>query len=325
MEAKNTTKSRFRIHARQFFLTWPKCTLSKEEALAIMLEIIPVEQYVITRELHKDGTPHLHAYIKCSKVVDIRNPHRLDLKEFHGHYQTCRNTSAVIKYCTKEENYITNIPTFQPIAAAIRVIQAENFDNGLEIVKTSPELAKDYLKDTLKYETSISRLYAIKTYQNLKYRFKTMQSILKWKKHKHALLFMGPTGLGKTEYAKSLFDNPLFIRDINGLKELRRDHDGIIFDDMFFADWPREKQIHLLDLTNDSQINVKYSTVTIPRLMPRVFTCNRPIFTADSAIQRRIRLIKIIEDIRLLEQDPELTFSDSSNSLNPSFEDLCLQ
>ena len=315
---------KWRLHAKQFFLTWPTCELTKEKVIEILQEKLPIEQYIIAKEFHKNGTPHIHAYIKCTKVVDIRNPKKLDLEQFHGNYQTCRSSNAVIKYCQKEEDYITNIPNFQPIAAAIRVIKADNFDEKMDIVINSPDLARDYLRDTAKYEKSLARLHQSPVYQNLTYRFKTMASVIKWKRTKHALWLKGPTGLGKTEFAKSQFKNPLLVSHIDKLKDFSpKIHDGIIFDDMCFTHWPREAQIHILDLNNDRDINVKYGMVTIPMRTPRIFTSNVPIFIADPAIQRRLRLIKIVEDLRLLEEDLEKTLSDaSSNSLNPSLEDL---
>lgn len=71
---------------------------------------------------------------------------------------------------------------------------------------------------------------------------------------------------------------------------------------MNFSHWPREACIHLLDTDEDSDINVKCSMVTIPRLTPRVITTNHepPMILAayDKAIQRRIQTHEITEDLR---------------------------
>ena len=56
-------RPRFRICSRSWFLTYPKCSLGKEEALALLKAKRPAKGIVVARELHEDGTPHLHAYV----------------------------------------------------------------------------------------------------------------------------------------------------------------------------------------------------------------------------------------------------------------------
>lgn len=115
-----------------------------------------------------------------------------------------------------------------------------------------------------------------------------------------SIVLCGPTDIGKTQYAKAHFKNALVVRHIDGLKGFSEDlNDGIIFDDMDFNHWPRTSQIHLLDMEEDSQINVKHGMVTIPAFTKRIFTCNYFPFTAeDPAIERRIKLI-ILPDEKL--------------------------
>ncbi|PVV02091.1 hypothetical protein BB560_003465, partial [Smittium megazygosporum] len=74
---------------------------------------------------------------------------------------------------------------------------------------------------------------------------------------------------GKTSFAKLLFKNPIVVRLLEDLKKLSLLHDGIIFDDMNFADADREDQIHLLDVEEDSSFDVKYASATIPKHLPR--------------------------------------------------------
>jgi hypothetical protein len=316
----------FRLQAKQLFLTWPKCTLSKDEALAILQSKLQLDQYIIASELHKDGTQHLHAYIKGSDKYQITNPNKLDLGPFHGNYQTCRSPAAVKAYCKEEEDYITNIPNFQPIAPAIRVLQAENYEDAMHVIKNS-SLARDYIRDSAKYEESIARLHPTPTLIQLRYRFKTMQKVVRWKRTKYALWLRGPSGLGKTEFAKSLFSNPLFVTHRDKLKLLNKTHDGIIFDDMSFMHWPRESQIHIIDVQNNRDIDVKHGMVTIPAGMPRIFTSNTVIFMYDPAIQRRLKLVKIIEDVRLLDEDPDpdndISDVSSTHSDTPLEIDFC--
>ncbi|XP_039143985.1 uncharacterized protein LOC120281140 [Dioscorea cayenensis subsp. rotundata] len=60
-----------RCSAKNFFLTYPQCSLSKEEALSQLLAIpLPSNKKFIrvARELHEDGQPHLHTARSFSDV-----------------------------------------------------------------------------------------------------------------------------------------------------------------------------------------------------------------------------------------------------------------
>lgn len=125
-----------------------------------------------------------------------------------------------------------------------------------------------------------------------------------------ALILLGRSGTGKTELAKALFDRPLLVRDINQLKGLDSQHDGIIFDDMVL-DYRREAIIHLMDLENRSGVNVKFGTEEIEAEMPRVFTSNRDINDflglpeweqIPEELSRRITVVVVDDDMRMLKK-----------------------
>lgn len=72
----------------------------------------------------------------------------------------------------------------------------------------------------------------------------------------------------------------------------------IIFDDMCFTHWPRESVIHLLDIEEETQINVKHGMVVIPAGTIRIITTNlerENLFPPDAAgsIDRRILFVRI--------------------------------
>lgn len=96
----------FSIRSKSWFLTYPKCTLTKEEVHGLLLCKQKMTGGVIAQELHEDGTPHIHIYLSLSKRYDCQNPHYWDLMEFHGNYQHARNVNDVVKYIKKDENYL---------------------------------------------------------------------------------------------------------------------------------------------------------------------------------------------------------------------------
>lgn len=91
-------------------LTWPQCSLSKEDVLLQLEQICAVKEYVIASEKHLDGSPHVHAFVKFSKKVTL-SPTKFDIFGHHGNYQVAKSWNAAAKYCKKDGDYIANIDT----------------------------------------------------------------------------------------------------------------------------------------------------------------------------------------------------------------------
>lgn len=113
----------------------------------------------------------------------------------------------------------------------------------------------------------------------------------------------GDSNTGKTSFVKAHFANPLFCSHIDNLKKFDVGiHDAIIFDDMSFSHYPIESVIHLVDRDEDRTIHIRYSTVTIPANVTKVFTHNsREIFfkpdanpTQIAAVLRRVDFVHVI-------------------------------
>lgn len=106
METKATSAKSV---VKGWFLTYPKCPLTKEEALTILQTNFyqKIVEYVICEEKHKDGSPHLHAFIKFDRKVKFSK--KFDLLDYHGEYQAAKSWRSVVKYCQKDGNFISNI------------------------------------------------------------------------------------------------------------------------------------------------------------------------------------------------------------------------
>ena len=108
-------KSTFTLRAKTLFLTYPCCPLEKEEALSQLRDKVPeVEEYIVAQEEHQSGDLHLHVYLKMKGRTSVTAPEYLDLmgpenKRYHGNYRSCRSPKSVQRYCTKENNYISNM------------------------------------------------------------------------------------------------------------------------------------------------------------------------------------------------------------------------
>ncbi|QCB65753.1 replication-associated protein [Tomato chlorotic leaf curl virus] len=105
----------FRLAAKNIFLTYPKCDITKDEALQ-MLQTLPWSvvkpTYIrVAREDHADGNPHLHCLVQLSGKSNIKDARFFDLTHprrsttFHPNIQAAKDTNAVKNYITKEGDY----------------------------------------------------------------------------------------------------------------------------------------------------------------------------------------------------------------------------
>jgi len=103
---------RFRLQAKHLFLTYPRYEPSTlEEVRDILTERLSaycVQRYIVAKELHKDGTKHVHVYLQLERRCSIPTPTFLDINEHHGNYQSCRSPCKVKAYCTKNTEWISD-------------------------------------------------------------------------------------------------------------------------------------------------------------------------------------------------------------------------
>nr|AIP88402.1 replication associated protein [South African cassava mosaic virus] len=106
---------RFGIKAKNYFLTYPKCNLSKEAALDQLRQLqTPTNKLFIKicRELHENGEPHLHALIQFEGKYNCTNQRFFDLispsrsAHFHPNIQGAKSSSDVKSYLDKDGDTI---------------------------------------------------------------------------------------------------------------------------------------------------------------------------------------------------------------------------
>ncbi|CAI26267.1 replication-associated protein [Tomato leaf curl Madagascar virus-Menabe [Madagascar:Morondova:2001]] len=106
---------RFKICAKNYFLTYPKCSLTKEETLSQIQSLqTPVNKLFIKicRELHENGEPHLHVLIQFEGKYQCTNQRFFDLvsptrsAHFHPNIQGAKSSSDVKSYIDKDGDTI---------------------------------------------------------------------------------------------------------------------------------------------------------------------------------------------------------------------------
>jgi hypothetical protein len=101
--------ARFRLEGKSLYLTYPKCDVPKETVMANIKLLPDLAQAIVAHEKHADGSSHLHCYIFFNKQIRKYGFKWLDelANGHHGNYQTCRSKLAVIRYVTKDGDYIS--------------------------------------------------------------------------------------------------------------------------------------------------------------------------------------------------------------------------
>jgi len=146
-------RSKFRLQAKGWFLTYPKCSLTKEEALEALKGKRPgLKQILVSRELHEDGSPHLHVYLYFSEKFNCTNERFFDLGSFHPNVQVAKSLRAVQAYIKKDGDFIQEGMDYAAELSAIqdhRAVLGKRFIDGedpVQIIKDSPALFFDLAK-----------------------------------------------------------------------------------------------------------------------------------------------------------------------------------
>lgn len=104
--------STFRFNSRNVFLTYPQCPAEKLDLLAWLQTTFPIKDWIITKEAHEDGSPHLHVVLQFNRKVNKRNADCFDYpvedRTYHPNIQTPRKINDCIEYCKKDGDYLAS-------------------------------------------------------------------------------------------------------------------------------------------------------------------------------------------------------------------------
>jgi len=105
------TSTSFRLQGKRIFITFPQCSVSKEEALKRIVENNSTStcKVVVSEERHQDGNQHLHIFLERPKPFNVRAASSFDfIGGKRGNYQKVRCFKACIRYITKEGNFVSH-------------------------------------------------------------------------------------------------------------------------------------------------------------------------------------------------------------------------
>jgi len=89
------------IHAKSFFLTYPRCAVPAETFRVWVESTFKPNYLVIGSELHEDGTPHIHICFTLDEALRTRDPRCFDFQGHHPNIVRPRNIPKCITYVKK--------------------------------------------------------------------------------------------------------------------------------------------------------------------------------------------------------------------------------
>lgn len=283
----------FRIQAKKIFVTYAQCTLTREAVYEFINEKHPVQKAIVCIEAHADGTPHLHAAVWFKRKVQITNPRIFDIEGFHPSIESTRNWSASVTYVKKDGNFLEWLNDdegeYESIYDLAETMTSKEFFDYCLMKKVPYAYADRAWKSRDSMFTINSSEHPGRMREDL-----SVEECID--DGERSLVIRGGSGIGKTTWAKIHSKKPaLFVSHMDTLRQLTREHQCIIFDDISFLHLHREAQIAILDRYDPRAIHVRYTTVDIPAGIQKIFTCNNEIFDRnDAAISRRLRQINFI-------------------------------
>nr|AMW86973.1 replication associated protein [Sida golden yellow vein virus] len=169
---------RFKINAKNYFITYPDCSITKEEALSQNLNLsTPVNKKFIKicRELHQNGKPHLHVLMqfegkyacKDNRFFDLVSPTRS--AHFHPNIQGAKSSSDVKSYIAKDGDTL-EWGEFQIDGRSARggcqsandsyakALNADSVESAMAVLKE--EQPKDFVLQNHNIRSNLERIFA---------------------------------------------------------------------------------------------------------------------------------------------------------------------
>jgi len=195
---KKASKADFRLNTRNVFLTYPKCKMTKENALAKLTARLASNYTVVGHELHEDGSDHLHALMQLEKKMDSRNPSFFDLEDededgnalnYHGNYQSARDCADVDTYVKKGGDFVTH---GEFLGNTQSEIQKRAAQNKMLLTTSLPKLVDEGQVSLYSYQQirQAKLLYSLDTMEVPDYM------------PKECIWIYGKTGIGKSRFVR---------------------------------------------------------------------------------------------------------------------------
>lgn len=107
-----TLNNKFRIRSKLILLTYPQCTMTKEQAMNNITSYNwgnNKPRFIVAEERHQDGTPHLHVLLSFAQKFSTKKVSMFDfIGNKHPNIQSQKSLQKSVEYVTKDGNYIAD-------------------------------------------------------------------------------------------------------------------------------------------------------------------------------------------------------------------------
>lgn len=183
------------------------------DLLSHIQKIDKVTEYVIAQEKHKDGNKHFHAYVKYAEGVKLKDaPDAFTVEGCKsGNYQPARSAKAVVKYCTKEEDYISSFDVSSYLSKkrklSVETIRNKSAKRALEDGDITIQSIRNY---------NLARSILCEPYEHDDVR---------------GLWIYGPPGTGKSHIARETYPD-IYLKQQNKWFDGYNGEEAILLDDL---------------------------------------------------------------------------------------------
>lgn len=279
---ESVASKKFRVNTSKLFLTYPQCTLPKEELWAHLNEYFAkydIVNVIVGAEKHEDGTPHLHAFVDLGKKWDCKNCRLLDVAGFHCNIQSARNPAQSMKYVMKDGDTIFNIDPSLNYGSCKSIGELEEYVvskykerfwlvNSDRIIGTwlsKRKVRSDYVSPYA--DDSWVHCAAIKNW----FDHDRLSSRPK------CLVVIGDSRLGKTKYVRSFSTRHIYFKCGWRLDDWDDDAEYAVFDDWSSDDIQKYLGKRLIGVDDEVVVTDKYRGKRRIRPRPAVLVTNNDI------------------------------------------------
>lgn len=121
-----------------------------------------------------------------------------------------------------------------------------------------------------------------------------------WDRKKKSLILRGKPEMGKTQWALAQFKKPYKISQLDQIRHIPDDCDGVVFDDMYsvLSKLSKTNMICVTTAFADCDVRLRHNNATMPAI-PRIFTCQQyesPFGNlVDEGVERRLLVVECDE------------------------------
>lgn len=308
---ENSAPKEFHWNALKAHLTY-KTHIPLEEIKKVLK---PWKMLSVVHEIgdqHEDDPmpyEHTHVFVWYKVAFQTRNCRAWDIGDIHPNVKTRRSIvwakNLVMNYHQGRKTKADGKKYYiKPVWLHQEGIEEWKFEEDMiSTIQAAPTLI-DAMHETDIMPKSIADLQVVRREGKRKYseveKCVDLDKFVKidWNRSK-SLVLRGPPAIGKTNWALSQFSKPFLVCDLDDLKNIPEGCDGLVFDEMLFAMYSKQKQVYLTDMAFERTIRTRNTNAKIPAGMQRIFTCNlgEEVFRTDgefSAVARRFELIEYL-------------------------------